>query len=479
YKGFDYSTKFFFKNLKNSDSIYSNIYLSLKDEKPILPFSFKMDNKTVVFYIDLSDFTKFLNRFKNYDESYMIKIFNTDGLLIVDPYIKRIVVHNYNAKPSEIFTKLINNVDPFEQVTFKGIQTDTTQLGSYIKIEELGWYIVVRNEYSYILNSLSNILMLYLIAILMIILISIYFTLKITRNIFNSFDEIEMITSNIANGNYNVELKDLHYDEFNKLLKSFNKMQIEIDKREDNLESKIQQEVEKNRQKDKMIYKQSQLAAMGEMIGNIAHQWRQPLNRVNLNLAVIDDIIKRDNFDKKIVYDKIKVAQKNLLYMSDTIEDFANFFRPDKEMALFCIKDVVNKAINLIENRICKIEFKMATDSNINISGFESELLQVLLVILNNALDNFKIRETKNPKIVVELKENEYTVEIIITDNGGGIDEEYIDNIFDPYFTTKFKNEGTGIGLYMSKMIIEDSMKGSLSVYCRDINTTFKIELMR
>jgi polar amino acid transport system substrate-binding protein len=245
------------------------------------------------------------------------------------------------------------------------------------------------------------------------------------------------------------------------------------------LESKVKDEVEKNRQKDKTIHRQTKLAAMGEMIGNIAHQWRQPLNRINLSLAVIDDVIKEYDLDKRIIEDKVKTAQKNLLYMSDTIEDFANFFRPDKRMELFCINKVINKAIKLVGNRKDTVELKISNFSNIYIDGYESELLQVLLIILNNALDNFIIQKTQKPRINIELKENKNNIEIVIADNGGGIDQENIDKIFDPYFTTKFKNEGTGIGLYMAKMIIEDSMNGILCVTSDNKSTAFTIELRK
>ena len=251
--------------------------------------------------------------------------------------------------------------------------------------------------------------------------------------------------------------------------------QFLLKKSNENLQLIVTKEVEKNREKDKMIFRQSKLAAMGEMIGNIAHQWRQPLNRINLSLAVIDDVLKQQQLKNRIIENKIKVSQHNLLYMSDTIEDFANFFRPDKKMTEFDIQKVIDKVIKLIDSRLNQVELSILNKKNIVVTTYEHELLQVFLIILNNALDNFGITNVTNQKIEILIEEDKDACYISFKDNGGGILQEHIDNLFDPYFTTKFKDEGTGLGLYMAKMIIEDSMNGTLNVTSHKNETTFKI----
>ena len=251
--------------------------------------------------------------------------------------------------------------------------------------------------------------------------------------------------------------------------------QFLLKKSNDNLQLIVKKEVEKNREKDKMMFRQSKLAAMGEMIGNIAHQWRQPLNRINLSLAVIDDVLKKQTIENSIIENKIKVSQNNLLYMSDTIEDFANFFRPDKKMTTFTIQKLIDKVIKLIDSRLSQIELTIINKQNIVVTTYEHELLQVFLIILNNALDNFGITNVTNQKIEIVIEEDKDACYIYFKDNGGGILQEHIDNLFDPYFTTKFKDEGTGLGLYMAKMIIEDSMNGTLNVTSHKNETTFKI----
>jgi len=256
-----------------------------------------------------------------------------------------------------------------------------------------------------------------------------------------------------------------------------NKLKKEIENLNKNLELKIKDEVEKNRQKDKMIFRQSKLASMGEMLGNIAHQWRQPLNRINLNLAVIEDTIDEPEVNKNIIKDKIGNAQKNLKYMSDTIEDFANFFRPNKIKIETNIIDVINRAKVLLNGRLKDVAIDLDTKNKVIYKTYENELLQVVLIILNNALDNFEIKNIVNKKIDILIVNNNEFLKIDFIDNGGGIPSEDIDKIFDPYFTTKFKKEGTGLGLYMAKMLLDESMDGELQVYSNNIGATFTIKL--
>ncbi len=227
--------------------------------------------------------------------------------------------------------------------------------------------------------------------------------------------------------------------------------------------------------KNTILYKQSRLASMGEMINNIAHQWRQPLNRVNLNLAVIDKVIKDENIENEIISRKIKNSEENIQYMSQTISDFSNFFAPDKMKISFNVYEIVEKSLKLLESRLRTINVEMPKNKNINIYSFQNEFIQILLVILNNAIDNFEIHDIEKRDIYISVRKNSNDVTLTIRDNGGGIKKEDIDLIFDPYFTTKFKKEGTGIGLYMVKMLLEDSMHGELKVYSNNGETTFEI----
>ncbi len=227
--------------------------------------------------------------------------------------------------------------------------------------------------------------------------------------------------------------------------------------------------------RDQALYKQSRLASMGEMISLIAHQWRQPLNRLNLNLEVIKNMVQKENYNQQLVEKKFIDAETNLQYMSHTIEDFSNYFKPNKKKEIFNIKQLTQKAMQLLDARVNGIEIELPRDRDIELCGYINEYLQVILVILNNAIDNFEIKKVKQRKISLSIRENESDIYLSIKDNGGGINKEAIDKIFNPYFTTKFEKEGTGIGLYMAKMVIENSMHGTLKVESYKRTTTFTI----
>jgi len=230
-------------------------------------------------------------------------------------------------------------------------------------------------------------------------------------------------------------------------------------------------------QKDITLLRQSRLASMGEMIANIAHQWRQPLHRINLSLSIIETIIEQDKINNKMIDNKLKSSQKNLQYMSDTIDDFTNYFRADKLKEHFNIYEILENMKILLESRLKNTIIKMPKKNKQTIYGFKNEFLQVVLVIINNALDNFVEKYTKNREINILINSNKDYIYLTISDNGGGINEEQIDKIFDPYYTTKFKEEGTGIGLYMAKLLIEQSMDGELSVLNTSKGACFSIKM--
>lgn len=255
-----------------------------------------------------------------------------------------------------------------------------------------------------------------------------------------------------------------------------------IQKLNTNLEKRVFEESLKNRKKDELLFKQSKLASMGEMINNIAHQWRQPLNRIYLSIQVIENILKENSHilqQKELLDKKIFHINKNITYMSNTIEDFMHFFHPDKEKNNFCLNSLIKKAISLAQSRDNHIRFDIEIDGEINIYTFENEFLQVLLILLENAIDSFKTTKNNHKYIGIFAHNEKENIILRIRDNAGGIPPTIIDKIFEPFFTTKFKDEGSGIGLYMAKMIIEESIGGKLDVYSQNIYTNFKITIKK
>ena len=226
-----------------------------------------------------------------------------------------------------------------------------------------------------------------------------------------------------------------------------------------------------------ILAQQAKLAGMGTMINNIAHQWRQPLARINSNITVLNSILDPETGHHKILKAKITSIEDNTQYMSDTIEDFINFFHPDKKQTKFLLQESVKKALSLMGSRSTNADISITAAKDIWINTYEKEYKQVILIIINNAIDNFKLGSTQNPKIDINIKELNGIVTLSIHDNGGGIKEKDKNRIFEPYYTTKFSGEGTGLGLYVAKMLIENSMSGYLRVKNINDGAYFEIEV--
>ncbi|MDD2449506.1 MAG: HAMP domain-containing sensor histidine kinase [Sulfurimonas sp.] len=229
--------------------------------------------------------------------------------------------------------------------------------------------------------------------------------------------------------------------------------------------------------KNKLMFQQSRLAQMGEMISMIAHQWRQPLNMISVTTASIEFDLLFGKFDKdKLIKATNKIASYSQ-HLSDTIDDFRNFFRPNKEMhkTSFCeeVKVVLSiigesitaKNIKIIKELNCRSEFYVYTN----------ELKHVIINLIKNAEDALVESSVKDAWIKIKTYRTEDKRVLEISDNGGGIAKENLENIFDPYFSTKLKRSGTGLGLYMSKIIIEEHCNGELSVTNDEYGAVFKI----
>jgi signal transduction histidine kinase len=245
------------------------------------------------------------------------------------------------------------------------------------------------------------------------------------------------------------------------------KTNAELKKLKDSLQKQVNAAVQELRNKDHLLIKQSRQAAMGEMIGNIAHQWRQPLSAVAAIVQDIEDAYEYDELTEEYLHSSVEKTMKQLSYMSRTIDDFRNFFKPNKEKKDFSVQKVLEDTINFVEKSFSfhniKINLVVKQDSTIN--GFPNEYSQTVLNILNNSKDAIVENKINPGKINIVANINEKGQSVVsIEDNGGGIPANIIDKIFDPYFSTKEQGKGTGIGLYMSKTIIEDNMNGKIAV---------------
>ena len=225
--------------------------------------------------------------------------------------------------------------------------------------------------------------------------------------------------------------------------------------------------MEELRQRDQLLIQQSRMAAMGEMLGNIAHQWRQPLNVLGLKIQELSMSYRLGNFSQELLETNVGKSMEILKHMSRTIDDFRTFSTPDKEKVIFNVHEVVQKTVSLVGETFHShgIALEIVKDGEPQVEGYPNEYAQVLLNILMNARDAFIERQTAEPRVTIRLSTDEEGRAVLaICDNAGGIDESIIDKIFDAYFTTKDLGKGTGVGLFMSKKIIEAHMAGRLTV---------------
>ena len=232
-------------------------------------------------------------------------------------------------------------------------------------------------------------------------------------------------------------------------------------------------------EKEDMLVQQSRRATMGEMIDNIAHQWRQPLNALGLTIQGLLMDYDAGEFSRELLDSSATRSMNLIKHMSQTIDDFRDFFRPDKEKTGFSVREAVSFALSLVEVNLRhqRIGVEIVANGDPAIHGYRNEFAQVLLNILNNARDVVLERGIVNPKVTITIGDENGRAVVSVADNAGGISEEIIGKIFDPYFTTKSSYAGTGIGLFMSKTIIEKNLGGTLTVRNTGEGAEFRIEV--
>ena len=216
---------------------------------------------------------------------------------------------------------------------------------------------------------------------------------------------------------------------------------------------------------------------MGEMLRHISHQWRQPLSEINSVAMKIESDHRKKKLDGVVLDTHIERIENITEHMSQTIQDFNGYFKSDKKKVQTTLIQVVDKALDLVLSGISKnsITIEKHVENHDVVKIVEGELVQVLLVLFNNARDALSSSNQQNKWIQIRVSQEDGQRFIEVEDNGGGIKKEHLYKVFEPYFSTKFEAQGVGIGLYMSKMIVEESMGGSLSVSNGQYGARFKI----
>lgn len=245
-----------------------------------------------------------------------------------------------------------------------------------------------------------------------------------------------------------------------------------------NLDKKVRTETLKNAKKDRLLQNQSKLAELGDMIGNIAHQWRHPLTRLSLTLQNLKAFQAKGKLGDSLLSESLDNSLHQIEFMSNTIDNFKDFYKKDTNKKDFLIIEAIDSILKIIGPTLehNNIEIVIVDKNNLSIFGNKNEFSQVLMNLIVNAKDAFEDKNITSPRIEINIQKIEKRIKIEILDNAGGIEKNIILNIFDPYFTTK-DSKGTGIGLYLSKAIIEDKMKGKLIVENKDNGAAFTIYL--
>jgi PAS domain S-box-containing protein len=255
--------------------------------------------------------------------------------------------------------------------------------------------------------------------------------------------------------------------------------QKQLEEINSSLESRIEKTVAELRNKDDILIQQSRLTAMGEMISNIAHQWRQPLNNIGLIVQNLQLAFKAKDLTEQQLDEDVAETMTIIQQISETINNFRNFFSYEKEVSSFIINEIVSRALSFVTPSLKSKGISVELDEQPDVAavGYPNEYLQAFLNIILNARDALLEQQVGQPLISIRIFQENGRSVVTVCDNGGGIHEDILPKIFDPYFTTKQQCNGTGIGLYMAKMIVDKKMHGSLSARNVDGGAELRIEV--
>jgi len=397
-----------------------------------------------------------LSNIKNIDNQ--VKIDDTPAIAALNILYNNIVGINPNSW-FKYATIRINKIIQLEKIVFKQLKEKQENIS----------------------NKLNNTLYTNIFLILFIIVFTLYYAYKILENILSKLEDLKLGLLEFFDY-INGKSKTYHIlhpkgdDEIDNLTKTLKNGIKDTSKY-------IKKEIKSASLKDQKLYESAKMAQMGEMIGNIAHQWRQPLSVISTIASSIQ--LKQEMGilnDETIDHNMNKIVQ-NTNYLSETIDIFSNFIKDEKIYKEIILQEEIKVAFTIIESNLINNQIKLISNidkvNTIKINLISGELPQVIINIINNAKDILIEKQIKDSKIILELKEDLQNNKAIITieDNAGGIPDKIIAKVFDPYFTTKHKSNGTGLGLHMSYKIINESLKGDLYVKNTDNGAKFFIEL--
>ncbi len=364
-----------------------------------------------------------------------------------------------NTKRGFGFVTIGANVDDFHSAALKSKE----KIQKSLDIQSTNMKNMLdknKNEINSYVKSLINQLSVYtILMILIVILIAIWLSNYLT----DKLKKLTIAASNFAKGKLDYRLDITSDDEIGELENSLNIMA-----------KKIKQNQNKIKEQDRIMYQQAKMASMGEMLENIAHQWRQPLSVISTESSGIKVKKEFGILNEDELMSTMDNITKTTQHLSNTIDDFRNFFKPQIEREVFSINSSFAKTFDIIGKKLTNRDFIIIKDidSELKTDGFESELVQVFMNIISNTIDATMINDIEQRYIFINVEKENNNILIKIKDSAGGIPPKIIDKIFDPYFTTKHQTSGTGIGLYMSEEIILKHFNGQITA----INIEYEYE---
>jgi len=471
FEGFDYSNTDYFKALKSGKEKYwTEVYLSNATGLPSLSYSVRIDQNTLaVLVVNLNSLNNFAEKFKSGDESTIVRIVDNNGVFLAHPEKPEVVLQRKSIVGHNIYKKYILSGKSNEQIIFTS-ENNIKSIGVLGRTNQLSWTIIVKEKYDFIFNTFNTLLVGLVFFISGLILLSIYFSLKLSKSILKPLSVLSNRMDDMAHGKEIEKITNIPYSELESLASNFYLMQNKIKDRE-----------ELNRQKELHILESSKMAQMGEMIGNIAHQWRQPLSVIStaasgMKLQKEYGLLEDDKFN--YYCDSIV---ENSAHLSETIDIFRNFIKEKKEKATVVMQNRIDMSLKIVESTLEANHIKLINNIDyahpIKFEVVVGELSQVIINIVNNAKDILIERNIEDAWIKIGLEKDNKFVTISIEDNGRGVPTEIMSKIFDPYFTTKHKSQGTGLGLHMSYKIITESLRGQIAVSNSSNGALFKVIL--
>lgn len=471
---------------------YHTLYNQLIRHTNILGKEISYSIQTYLLLDDYAEAESAMSRFCELDSITALSLINAEGKVLIK------IVKDSDNKLSKKYAlaEIYTSLNPK-----KSVYTDKSK--SIVLFSPLAkgaetWWIRVEIDKSYMYSNLLNLFVFGGFLVMFFLLIFIFLVINILHKPIQEIGKLTEFSSKLSD-HFGTKIDIVtQVDEIQALAHSLNilseklysnktimlEQQEKLQNFNDELWKQVEEETAKNREKDAILIQQSRLAALGEMIGNIAHQWRQPLNAIAIEIQDLDLSCQLGELSDKEVSTSTQEIMKHILHLSQTIDDFRDLIRADKSYAPFLVSDVIFKILDLMSSTFKASSIKIIThidESIVANHGSAQGFNQAVINLLSNAKDILVQNNSENEREIILslsriLNGKHSKISLSIEDNGGGIESDIVTKIFDPYFTTKHQSQGTGLGLYISKNIIEQEMLGTLHVVNTQYGALFSIE---